>query len=177
MQNLVPIYTVKDKYHIFYDEDKNQFCKKYTGADKDLRPYVVSAVLMANGVIFIIGKYSENKIFSYFIFLLIAILIFKIIIYRIERSLNSISSIYIEYDDFVTNFLKLSKISSFRTNIILFVGVILFFIFTLSFFVNGENYLLLLISATAIVISLILYTNPYKRYLILREITQKANIK
>ncbi|WP_109079232.1 hypothetical protein [Aggregatibacter kilianii] len=173
MKNLIPIYTARDKFHIFYDVENRQFCKKYTGISKDIKPNVILSILIANSATYILGKHVEHRYFSYITFILMSIIVFKIIIYKMEREMSNINSIYIEEIDFKEKFLEPSKISSRKTNLILFIFSLLFLIFSFSFFENGENRFLFLISATQIIISLILYTKPYKRYLILKNISEK----
>lgn len=176
MDKLVYLYTIKGQFHIYFNEQDNNFYKIQVDENKNYTPAIVFLISISSAIRNLIGKYvPDTAILYYLSFGVIGYYIAKNIIKKTNSSLFKNNLIYLERREFIDNFLFQAIKSNKSYNLIIYAIIFTFLFLSVDFFIHYETYLLFLLCALECLILLMLETKPYKRFLVLRSLKTEAN--
>ena len=176
MDKLVYIYTIKGRFHIYFNEQDNNFYKIQVDENKNYTSTIIFLISISSAIRNLIGKYvPDTAILYYLSFGVIGYYIAKNIIKKTNSSLFKNNLIYLERKEFIDNFLFQAIKSNKSYNLIIYAIIFTFLFLSVDFFIHYETYLLFLLCALECLILLMLETKPYKRFLVLRSLKTETN--
>lgn len=176
MDKLVYIYTIKGRFHIYFNEQDNNFYKIQVDENKNHTLTIIFLISISSAIRNLIGKYvPDTAILYYLSFGVIGYYIAKNIIKKTNSSLFKNNLIYLERKEFIDNFLFQAIKSNKSYNLIIYAIIFTFLFLSVDFFIHYETYLLFLLCALECLILLMLETKPYKRFLVLRSLKTETN--